>query len=357
MRFAAILLALLAAASARAQQPPLPAIDLTAGMHRIHAEVANDTGSRTQGLMFRKAMAQNAGMVFVFEESASEPPSQLIPIDSDSHAKSLAIPMREMIDERGRERVGVLASLAVQFIEDRPMTELFEFILDRVVALLRPSRAALALLALLAALMMRARRLRRRPIWRRMLNDSEYFRDSLVTLFQRQGYAVHGHWIHQDPLDETPREVVFALERAGTRYAALCVRWLVPVTSEVIGRFDRALAATQAHVGIIVTTTGFSGRIIAGTNRTAQVLIVAGVSLAMISALLVVSGVLHLRWLTQQPGDLVQPWLETCLEYRDRKTNFYRVGIIFLLMGIALYVVAIAVMLMNPSVGALPMAR
>ena len=82
----------------------------------------------------------------VFEESASDPPSQLIPIDSDSHAKSLAIPMREMIDERGRERTGVLASLAVQFIEDRPMTELFEFILDRVMTLLRPSRAALALL-------------------------------------------------------------------------------------------------------------------------------------------------------------------------------------------------------------------
>lgn len=83
----------------------------------------------------------------IFEESASEPPSQLIPIDSDSHAKSLVIPMRDVIDERGRERTGVLASLAVQFIEDRPMTELFEFILDRVMALLRPSRAALALLS------------------------------------------------------------------------------------------------------------------------------------------------------------------------------------------------------------------
>ncbi|HEU4520610.1 MAG TPA: FHA domain-containing protein, partial [Thermoanaerobaculia bacterium] len=83
----------------------------------------------------------------VFEESASDPPSQLIPIDSDSHAKSLAIPMREMIDERGRERTGVLASLAVQFIEDRPMADLFDFILDRVAALLRPSRVALALLS------------------------------------------------------------------------------------------------------------------------------------------------------------------------------------------------------------------
>ena len=82
----------------------------------------------------------------VFEETAADAPSQLIPIDSDSHARSLAIPMRDVIDERGRERTGVLASLAVQFIEDRPMTDLFDFILDRVVALLRPSRAALALL-------------------------------------------------------------------------------------------------------------------------------------------------------------------------------------------------------------------
>lgn len=84
----------------------------------------------------------------VFEAADSETPPQLIPVDSDSHAKSLVVPLREAIDiaERGRERTGVLASLAVQFIEDRPMTELFEFILDRVVAILRPSRCALALL-------------------------------------------------------------------------------------------------------------------------------------------------------------------------------------------------------------------
>lgn len=84
----------------------------------------------------------------VFEAADSEPPPQLIPVDSDSHSKSLAIPMRDVIAEvdRGRERTGVLASLAAEFIEDRPMGELFEFILDRVTALLRPSRAALALL-------------------------------------------------------------------------------------------------------------------------------------------------------------------------------------------------------------------
>jgi hypothetical protein len=118
--------------------------------------------------------------------------------------------------------------------------------------------AALALAAGAAALMMRARARRRRPIWRRMLNEADYFRQALTQLFTTQGYDVRGHWTHQDPLDETPREVVFALERAGTLYAALCVRWLVPVTSEIIGRFEEALATTHAQVGIIVTTSVFT---------------------------------------------------------------------------------------------------
>src|SRR5437867_3775473 len=69
--------------------------------------------------------------------------SQLIPVDSDSHATNLAIKMDE--EERGTERTRILNSLAVEFLGDRPMSDLFEFILDRVVGLLHPSRAALAL--------------------------------------------------------------------------------------------------------------------------------------------------------------------------------------------------------------------
>jgi phosphoserine phosphatase RsbU/P len=84
----------------------------------------------------------------VFDSADSDPPPQLIPVDSDSHAKSLVLPLRDAIEEidRSRERTGILASLAAQFIEDRPMEDLFEFILDRVMALLSPSRAAVALL-------------------------------------------------------------------------------------------------------------------------------------------------------------------------------------------------------------------
>jgi uncharacterized protein len=45
-------------------------IQLTAGMHLIRAEVAADTPTRSRGLMFRKALAPNAGMVFVFEDAS-----------------------------------------------------------------------------------------------------------------------------------------------------------------------------------------------------------------------------------------------------------------------------------------------
>jgi len=71
MRFPFLIFGWLLGATALAQQAPLPATDLSAGMHRIRAEVANDMGSRMQGLMFRKSMPQNAGMVFVFEENAA----------------------------------------------------------------------------------------------------------------------------------------------------------------------------------------------------------------------------------------------------------------------------------------------
>jgi uncharacterized protein len=39
-------------------------------MHLIHAEVAADMATRSRGLMFRKSLAPNAGMVFVFDEAS-----------------------------------------------------------------------------------------------------------------------------------------------------------------------------------------------------------------------------------------------------------------------------------------------
>jgi len=46
----------------------LPRIQLNAGIHVIHAELANTPESRMQGLMFRKTLGTSDGMLFVFDE-------------------------------------------------------------------------------------------------------------------------------------------------------------------------------------------------------------------------------------------------------------------------------------------------
>ena len=46
----------------------MPVMELTAGFHRIEAEVAADSQNRQIGLMNRKAMPPQRGMLFVFTE-------------------------------------------------------------------------------------------------------------------------------------------------------------------------------------------------------------------------------------------------------------------------------------------------
>lgn len=67
---AAAALALPAAAGAQqtGPQPPLPTVQLSAGIHIIRAEVADSDETRRNGLMFRRELPGNDGMLFVFEQ-------------------------------------------------------------------------------------------------------------------------------------------------------------------------------------------------------------------------------------------------------------------------------------------------
>ena len=67
---AALLLVTLAAAAQEGPQPPLPAVTLNAGIHNIRAEVADNDAERHAGLMFRRQLAPQEGMLFVFDETA-----------------------------------------------------------------------------------------------------------------------------------------------------------------------------------------------------------------------------------------------------------------------------------------------
>jgi uncharacterized membrane protein (UPF0127 family) len=58
--------------AAQAGPQKLSAIRLNAGIHNIEAEVARTPDERATGLMFRERMAANEGMLFAFEEPATQ---------------------------------------------------------------------------------------------------------------------------------------------------------------------------------------------------------------------------------------------------------------------------------------------
>ena len=53
-------------------QMNLQRVELSAGMHRIEAQVAASAQERQIGLMFRHEMPQHEGMLFVFEQPATQ---------------------------------------------------------------------------------------------------------------------------------------------------------------------------------------------------------------------------------------------------------------------------------------------
>jgi uncharacterized membrane protein (UPF0127 family) len=67
--------ALIFSLNASAQEAPqmnLQRVKLTAGMHLIDAQVALTPEQRQIGLMFRKEMPQQEGMIFVFEQPSQQ---------------------------------------------------------------------------------------------------------------------------------------------------------------------------------------------------------------------------------------------------------------------------------------------
>ncbi len=73
---AALMCALLAWLPARAAegqpQLQLPRVTISAGMHLIQAQVASTPEQRATGLMHRRELPANEGMLFVFEQSAGQ---------------------------------------------------------------------------------------------------------------------------------------------------------------------------------------------------------------------------------------------------------------------------------------------
>lgn len=101
--------------------------------------------------------------------------------------------------------------------------------------------------------------------------------------------------------------------------------------------------------GVVVTVTGFSGRTIAGTSLFGQVTVVLGLAVVLGSAVWLYGRALHIRWLTRELGRPDADALVAIIQRRNAKTSACHQAGVVLCLGLALYGLAIASMLLSPG--------
>ncbi len=130
---------------------------IAVGGHWVLKDLGSANGTYLNGARVQRDTRLNSGdrirlgdteIVFVTREQTTD---RFLSIADTAVQPSIAIPVQEL-DVEANEPVDVprlqtLNALARELIEDRPMFELFGFIVDRVMDHLRPSRAAVALLS------------------------------------------------------------------------------------------------------------------------------------------------------------------------------------------------------------------
>lgn len=140
-------------------------------------------------------------------------------------------------------------------------------------------------------------------------------------------------------------------ETEATRILEMCGGRLMDAMAVLERQFSTLHNRAQvlfSFCGIVVTVTGFSGRLIAGTNTAAQVLIVSGLAAVIGCAFYIYHSVMTLRWATQRLDETNERTMRRVIERRNCKTTAYKRGGYFLFFGIILYALAIAIMLLNP---------
>jgi len=130
----------------------------------------------------------------------------------------------------------------------------------------------------------------------------------------------------------------------------------------LLGLLERQLnilhQRSQVVIGfaaVAITTTGFSGRLIAGTNVHAQILIILALAIILLSCIWIFIRVLAVKWiLTRSIQTEFSQTLAAIITCRDSKTAAYRLGSIGIFLGLAIYSAALAIMLLNPAPLAVP---
>ena len=103
--------------------------------------------------------------------------------------------------------------------------------------------------------------------------------------------------------------------------------------------------------GIVITVTGFSGRAIAQTSELARLSISAGIFVVLAAAVVAITGVLRLHWLTQEISADPLTTLVRSIAIRNEKSRSLRWSLLLFTVGVSLYCFAIAQLLLAARPG------
>ena len=164
-----------------------------------------------------------------------------------------------------------------------------------------------------------------------------------------KGRVKHSGLIMKSELDDLP---CMDSEIEAARILEMCEGRLIDAMGVLERQFTTLHNRAQvlfSFCGLVITVTGFSGRLIAGTNAYAQSLIIAGLAVVIACAFYVYHSVMTLRWTTQRLDTTDERTMQRVIRRRNLKTAAYKRGGYILFAGIILYGAAIAIMLLNPT--------
>lgn len=98
--------------------------------------------------------------------------------------------------------------------------------------------------------------------------------------------------------------------------------------------------------GIIISVTGFSGKSIVVSSFPSRILLISGLFLVLLSGIITIWGVLRFKWITQWHEENLTNFISNVIERRNKKTFYFKIALILLLIGLSLYVSSITVMLL-----------
>ncbi len=113
------------------------------------------------------------------------------------------------------------------------------------------------------------------------------------------------------------------------------------ILAALINSYDTLQSRAQTLMGlvtIILTIAGFSGPSVARSGPMGRIGVSIGLSLVLASAILTLSGVLQLRWVTQQRENSIEESFVSAIERRNRRTTRYHISFVVLVLGLVMYV-------------------